>query len=331
MTDILIRQALDQIFSTHSQEALIKVNGPPGRILNVRGNRKIEQVIRAVAMLAEEHPLTADKYATIKKRLTSTFCLLRQERTQALLNVGELGDRKSPELMDEMLAFLGNEPMNFLFEGIFLSRMPASIRQCLSGEDSFADPRKAADQADAIWTTLKCKSLADTKLDINAVRPTPSPRRKTTPTHCTIKEHKSDVCWYHVQFSADANSCKSGCKFFPALNVLADALSRIGALLDTVSPQSLAQAQAADPELAKVRTSLTALKGEGTPVMQIVAESECKNSIKPAFALLQRLAPDAVPNVKVLITDLAPGFFNAWMELPSYNQRLRDEQKEEDG
>ncbi|XP_059086927.1 uncharacterized protein K02A2.6-like [Tigriopus californicus] len=170
----------------------------------------LDEVIAVRILAILEHPLTADKYATIKKRLTSTFCLLRQERTQALLNVGELGDRKSPELMDEMLAFLGNEPMNFLFEGIFLSRMPASIRQCLSGEDSFADPRKAADQADAIWTTLKCKSLADTKLDINAVRPTPSPRRKTTPTHCTIKEHKSDVCWYHVQFSADANSCKSG-------------------------------------------------------------------------------------------------------------------------
>lgn len=45
-------------------------------------------------------------------------------------------------------------------------------------------------------------------------------------------------------------------------NVVADALSRICSLVETVSPNSLAQAQQSDPELALVHTSLTSLKFE---------------------------------------------------------------------
>ncbi|XP_059083847.1 uncharacterized protein LOC131881066 [Tigriopus californicus] len=74
-----------------------------------------------------EHPPATDKYRAIKDKLTATFSLSRRERATALLNIGELGDRRPSELMDEMLALLGDETKNFLFEELFLQKMPESI------------------------------------------------------------------------------------------------------------------------------------------------------------------------------------------------------------
>ncbi|TRY78750.1 hypothetical protein TCAL_16694 [Tigriopus californicus] len=56
-------------------------------------------------------------------------------------------------------------------------------------------------------------------------------------------------------------------------------------------------------------------RGEGTPILQVLAESECKQTIMPAFEMLARLSPESVNKVKVLVSDLAPAFINAWKEV----------------
>jgi hypothetical protein len=52
-----------------------------------------------------------------------TFGLSKWERASRLLH---LGDSKPSALMDEMLALLGEHPPCFLFEQLFLERLPES-------------------------------------------------------------------------------------------------------------------------------------------------------------------------------------------------------------
>lgn len=56
-------------------------------------------------------------------------------------------------------------------------------------------------------------------------------------------------------------------------------------------------------------------RGEGMPIMQVVAKSECKDAIVPALRILARLAPESVDKVKVLLSDMAHSFINAWREV----------------
>lgn len=53
-------------------------------------------------------------------------------------------------------------------------------------------------------------------------------------------------------------------------------------------------------------------RGEGVPIMIVIGKTESKEIISPALEILQRLAPEAVSKVKVLVSDMAPSFINAW-------------------
>lgn len=61
-------------------------------------------------------------------------------------------------------------------------------------------------------------------------------------------------------------------------------------------------------------TLISDARGEGVPVFQIIAESESAEVLKPAFKVLNELAPEAVKKVKVLMSDLAGAFPKAWQE-----------------
>ena len=52
------------------------------------------------------HPPETDLYNTLKTRLTATFTLGCRERAERLLHMRGLGDRKTSQLMDEMLALM---------------------------------------------------------------------------------------------------------------------------------------------------------------------------------------------------------------------------------
>ena len=64
--------------------------------------------------LIEKPPETA-KYAIIKARLLHLFTLSKAQRTNQLLKLQGLGDNTPSELMDVMLALLGDHNPCFLF------------------------------------------------------------------------------------------------------------------------------------------------------------------------------------------------------------------------
>ena len=74
------------------------------------------------------HPPTDDKYTELKTCLIGIFGLSERERASRLLHFRELGDAKLSVLMDETLALLGNHAPCFLFQQIFLERLPEDIR-----------------------------------------------------------------------------------------------------------------------------------------------------------------------------------------------------------
>lgn len=57
---------------------------------------------------------------------------------------------------------------------------------------------------------------------------------------------------------------------------------------------------------------LSDARGEGVPIMMVIAKTESKEILIPALEILHRLAPEAVAKVKVLVSDMAPSFINAW-------------------
>lgn len=73
-------------------------------------------------------PPRENKYKAMRDRLVDTFCLSTRERASRLLHTRPLGDSKPSALMDEMLALLGDHPPGFLFEQLFLERVPEEIR-----------------------------------------------------------------------------------------------------------------------------------------------------------------------------------------------------------
>ena len=65
-----------------------------------------------------EDPPQTGKYANLKKRLTDIFGLSQRQRADRLLDVKCLGDRAPSQLMDEMLALLGDHKPCMLFESV---------------------------------------------------------------------------------------------------------------------------------------------------------------------------------------------------------------------
>ena len=113
-------------------------------------------------------PPESDKYKTIKEWLTDTFDLSERERASRLLHFRPLGDTKPSMLMDEMLALLGGHTPCFLFEQLFLERLPEDLRAHLVGT-KWDDPCQLVRQADALWS---CREA----LPVNAVHRTSRPQ-----------------------------------------------------------------------------------------------------------------------------------------------------------
>eukprot|EP00731_Ephydatia_muelleri_P021797 Em0014g388a len=150
------------------------------------------------------HPPADDKYEALKTRLIETFGLSERERASRLLHFRELGDTKPSVLMDEMLALLGDHSPCFLFQQLFLERLPEDIRVQLV--DSEADDyRHLAKKADALWASR------DMSFSTNAVQRRLSSQKlkakhPTTPT-------ADYLCYYHRSFGQAARKCTKPCSW----------------------------------------------------------------------------------------------------------------------
>ena len=110
-----------------------------------------------------------------------------------------LGDFKPSALMDEMLALLGDHPSCFLFEQLFLERLPEDVRVHLAGAQ-FTDCRQLAKKADAYWVSR------DTGFIANANQQRTSSGQTSKAQHCPHLPAK--VCYYHRTYGEAASKCR---------------------------------------------------------------------------------------------------------------------------
>ena len=125
--------------------------------------------------LIEKPPGTA-KYARIKARLLHLFTLSKAQGTNQLLKLQGLGDNTPSELMDVMLALLGDHNPCFLFKQIFMQQLPPEIRRHLI-RANIEDCRELATAADQLYNPSGFSSNAirtnvERKPKITASKPT---------------------------------------------------------------------------------------------------------------------------------------------------------------
>lgn len=142
------------------------------------------------------NPPAANKYDTLKARLTDTYTLSEREAASRILDINGLGDSKPSELMDKMLALVpsGKEP-GFLLKEVFLRQLPTEVQSILTQHEyaSLRDLAKAAD-----------KHFLSTGMTINATSKIQKPTRKSD---------NKDICWYHEKYGNKAKKCLDPCKF----------------------------------------------------------------------------------------------------------------------
>ena len=158
-----------------------------------------EAANRALSVLTA--PPTTGKYDNIKSFLLSAYGLSETERAKALFDLRGLGDSKPSELMDKMLALLGQHTPCFLFKHLFLQQLPGFVRTPLS-KSTQSDYRKLAQEADQLYISGSQQVQA-----IRAARPLTGADRSL--------EHNSSsdnsVCWYHRKYGNKAKRCVAPC------------------------------------------------------------------------------------------------------------------------
>ena len=81
---------------------------------------------RIVGLLS--HPPALAKYAALKSQLLYNFSLSDAERADELFALNGLGARKPSQLMEHMLALLGDHAPGFLFAQLFLRQLPVAVK-----------------------------------------------------------------------------------------------------------------------------------------------------------------------------------------------------------
>ena len=150
-------------------------------------------------------PPADDKYNALKKRLTETFGFSERERASRLLHFRPLGDSKPSILMDQMLALLGSHTPCFLFEQLFLERLPEDIRIQLV-DVKFDNPRELARRADKLWLSRDMASISAVQRN----RPS-SKKPKVRETPQATQDSSEQVCYYHRTFGEAARKCSQPC------------------------------------------------------------------------------------------------------------------------
>jgi hypothetical protein len=160
---------------------------------------------------ALENPPDSRRYDSLKERLLSAFSLSLRERAQRLLSMRGLGDRRPSELMDEMLALLGDHPPCLLFMELFHQQLPADVRLALASCTE-TDARELARRADTLWASRVAPAVAVVSAEISdnvhAVR-----RSDAASTVPSPKSLTAGLCFYHKKFGAKAQRCRAPCSF----------------------------------------------------------------------------------------------------------------------
>lgn len=150
---------------------------------------------------------TDNPYGLVKERLLASFKPSPRSQINKIIDHAELGGGKPSILMSSMLALLPDgEPAGLLFEGLFLRRLPAEMREHLAAR-TFATPREMALHADALWEARN--SAADS---VAAIGRHSSPGRPKSPHRGGKKwENRGGLCFFHYKFGEKARRCEPPC------------------------------------------------------------------------------------------------------------------------
>ena len=179
---------------------------------------------RVVSLL--ERPPMRNKYAALKKHLLDTFGLSEAERARQLLSLPGLGDGKPSELMDHMLALLGDHEPCFLFKEIFLQQLPDQVRLALANSP-ITDFRQLAREADKFFSAgKKCfaatpPATPPTSSDGNLHQPYSISATTTTVPRRPKQSTSTGMCFYHAKFGNKAKKCLPPCTFQASGNAAA--------------------------------------------------------------------------------------------------------------
>ena len=164
---------------------------------------------RALSILAS--PPATEKYQAIKLFLTSAYELPDYERAAALFNMSGLGDYKPSQLMDNMLALLGEHKPCFLFKHLFLQQLPDYVRAPLA-TSTIADYRQLAQEADKIYASGNTFQQHVQEVNSTDGAARPSPHVNSTRAGSIPQQIIDNMCWYHRRHNQGARKCVVGCK-----------------------------------------------------------------------------------------------------------------------
>ena len=184
---------------TEAQFALRGITADETKYYHVVAALDAATASRSLAVISSPPPTC--KYSTIKTFLTDAYGLSEAEKAATLLDIKELGDRKPSEVMDKMLALLGDHRPCFLFRHIFLRLLPEAIRAPLANSSNNSDYRALAKEADNLYNSLTPNDTVCT---------TVQPPMKS---HADLSEIDS-ICWFHRKFGSNARRCTNPCKHF---------------------------------------------------------------------------------------------------------------------
>lgn len=168
------------------------------------------------------NPPSSEKYRSIKEKLLSKFGRTPFERAAAIYEIKDLGDYKPSELMDHMLAILGNYEPDLLFCYHFFQCLPDYVRATLAYSPT-TDPTALAEEADRIFIAGRPRDSVTSHMvnqaDVDAVnRRSRGPARGSNQKRSfTKRDSTSSLCFYHARFGEDARRCREPCSW-PAGN-----------------------------------------------------------------------------------------------------------------
>lgn len=189
---------------TEAQFALRDITSDDTKYYYVVSALDANTATRALSIISS--PPAQNKYEKLKSFLTSAYGLSETERATTLLDLHGLGDRKPSELMDCMLALLGNHKPCFLFKHLFLRQLPENICTALANS-AVEDYRALAQEADNLYNAMKMRTglLGATSENLD------NPSRTDIDL---VASNADSVCWFHRRFGSNARRCAQPCKHY---------------------------------------------------------------------------------------------------------------------
>jgi hypothetical protein len=183
------------------------------------------------------HPPASRPYDVLRDQLVKRTAASDQRRLQQLLHSEELGDRKPSQLLRRMQQLLGDSAAatdNTFVRGLFIQRLPASVRMVLaSAADSTsledlahladriveAAPSPVSSISDATPPPPPAPEVEQLRSEVSrlaglvadlSTKERPSRRRSLTPRRSPSPARQT-LCWYHEQLGNAARKCRPPC------------------------------------------------------------------------------------------------------------------------